>query len=64
VSAGTKRLDARARIVREARAFFESRGYVEVETPLAIPCPGLDLHLDAFEVIPTGLPEATAPSIR
>jgi elongation factor P--(R)-beta-lysine ligase len=48
-----KQLDARARIVLEVRAFFESRGYLEVETPLAVPCPGLDLHLDAFEVIPT-----------
>lgn len=50
-----KRLDARARLLREARAFFESRGYLEVETPLAVPCPGLDLHLDAFEVVPTGV---------
>lgn len=49
-----KRLEARARVVREVRAFFESRGYLEVETPLAIPCPGLDLHLDAFEVVPAG----------
>ena len=49
-----KQLAARARIVREVRAFFESRGYLEVETPLAIPCPGLDLHLDAFEVVPVG----------
>jgi elongation factor P--(R)-beta-lysine ligase len=56
--AAGKRLDARARIVRDVRSFFESRGYLEVETPLAIPCPGLDLHLDAFEVIPTGLPAA------
>ena len=26
-----------------------------METPLAVPCPGLDQHLDAFEVIPTGI---------
>jgi lysyl-tRNA synthetase class 2 len=50
-----KQLEARARIVRDVRAFFESRGYLEVETPLAIPCPGLDLHLDAFEAVPTGV---------
>jgi lysyl-tRNA synthetase class 2 len=49
----SKQLDARARIVREVRAFFESRGYLEVETPIAVPCPGLDLHLDAFEVLPS-----------
>lgn len=61
-TAGPKRLQARARVLREVRAFFESRGYLEVETPLAIPCPGLDLHLDAFEVIPTGVPVATDDS--
>ena len=59
-----KRLVERARIVRDVRAFFESRGYVEVETPLAIPCPGLDLHLDAFEAIPTGLPPASSTGAR
>jgi lysyl-tRNA synthetase class 2 len=57
----TKQLEARARIVREVRAFFESRGYVEVETPLAVPCPGLDLHLDAFEVVPTGIANVGPP---
>jgi lysyl-tRNA synthetase class 2 len=58
-----KELAARARVVREARAFFESRGYLEVETPLAVPCPGLDLHLDAFEVVPTGASaRAVAPA--
>jgi elongation factor P--(R)-beta-lysine ligase len=56
----TKKLDARARIVRDVRAFFESRGYLEVETPLAVPSPGLDLHLDAFEATPTGVPNAAA----
>jgi lysyl-tRNA synthetase class 2 len=50
-----KLVEARARALRETRAFFESRGYLEVETPIAIPCPGLDLHLDAFEAVPTGV---------
>lgn len=49
-----KRIAERARMLGEARAFFASRGYVEVETPIAIPSPGLDLHLDAFEVVPAG----------
>jgi lysyl-tRNA synthetase class 2 len=57
----TKRLDVRARVLREARAFLASRGYLEVETPLAVPCPGLDLHLDAFEAVPTGIPAQGAP---
>ena len=57
-----KRLVARARILRDVRAFFDSRGYLEVETPLAIPCPGLDLHLDAFEIVPeASLARAAAP---
>jgi lysyl-tRNA synthetase class 2 len=32
------------------RAFFEGRDFVEVETPLLVPSPGLDVHLSAFEV--------------
>lgn len=47
----TKRIAERARLLAEARAFFVSRGYVEVETPIAVPSPGLDFHLDAFEAV-------------
>jgi lysyl-tRNA synthetase class 2 len=50
-----KRLVERARALESTRAFFGSRGYLEVETPIAIPSPGLDLHLDAFEAVPTGV---------
>jgi lysyl-tRNA synthetase class 2 len=46
----TKRLAERARVVADVRAFFAARGFIEVETPLLVPSPGLDLHLDAFEV--------------
>jgi elongation factor P--(R)-beta-lysine ligase len=45
-----KRVAERARALASARTFFDSRGYVEVETPIAVPSPGLDLHLDAFEL--------------
>jgi elongation factor P--(R)-beta-lysine ligase len=45
-----KRLAERAAIVRDLRRFFEARGFLEVETPLVVPSPGLDLHLDAFTV--------------
>jgi lysyl-tRNA synthetase class 2 len=41
-------LARRAALLAEVRAFFVARGYLEVETPLAVPSPGLDLHLDAF----------------
>ena len=42
-----QRLYARARILRSARDFFDTRGFLEIETPLVVPSPGLDLHLDA-----------------
>jgi len=45
-----KRLRERARLLAEVRAFFAARGFVEVQTPVLVPSPGLDLHLDAFEV--------------
>ena len=44
------RLEARARVLADVRAFFDSRGYLEVETPCLVPSPGLDVHLAAFEV--------------
>ena len=37
----------RARVVAAMRSFFDSRGYVEVETPVRIPAPALELHIDA-----------------
>jgi lysyl-tRNA synthetase class 2 len=43
-------LRLRAAVLAEVRAFFEERGYLEVETPAMVPSPGLDLHLDAFAV--------------
>ncbi|MBX3201554.1 MAG: EF-P lysine aminoacylase GenX [Labilithrix sp.] len=59
-----KRLAERARALETTRAFFASRGYLEVETPIAIPSPGLDLHLDAFEAVPTGVAMATGAPER
>ncbi len=35
---------------RAVRDFFDQRAFLEVETPAAVPSPGLDLHLDAFPV--------------
>jgi elongation factor P--(R)-beta-lysine ligase len=45
-----KRLRERARALRDVRRFFDARGFLEVQTPVIVPSPGLDLHLDAFEV--------------
>jgi lysyl-tRNA synthetase class 2 len=46
----SKLLRERAALMAQVRAFFVARGFLEVETPLLVPSPGLDLHLDAFEV--------------
>ncbi len=45
-----KQLVFRSNVIRSIRAFFESRDFLEVETALLVPSPGMDLHLDAFEV--------------
>jgi lysyl-tRNA synthetase class 2 len=43
-------LRLRAAVFATVRGFFGARGYLEVDTPAVVPSPGLDLHLDAFEV--------------
>ncbi len=43
-------LRRRSAIIATLRHFFEERAYLEVETPALVPSPGLDLHLQAFEV--------------
>lgn len=45
-----KALEARAKAFGLVRSFFDRRGFVEVDTPSMVPCPGLDLHLDAYGV--------------
>jgi lysyl-tRNA synthetase class 2 len=45
-----KLLRERANLLALVRTFFAQRGFLEVETPLLVPSPGLDLHLEAFEV--------------
>jgi lysyl-tRNA synthetase class 2 len=40
-------LEARARALAIVRTFFAERGFLEVETPLIVPSPGLEIHLDA-----------------
>jgi lysyl-tRNA synthetase class 2 len=43
-------LERRADLLHEVRAFFDARDFLEVETPILVPSPGLDVHLSAFEV--------------
>jgi elongation factor P--(R)-beta-lysine ligase len=42
-------LAARARALSSVRELMSSRGFLEVETPLVVPSPGLDVHLSAME---------------
>jgi elongation factor P--(R)-beta-lysine ligase len=41
------RLRARAGALARIREVFAARGFCEVETPLLVPSPGLEIHLDA-----------------
>ena len=41
-------LEARARVRRAVRAWFEGEGFLEVETPARVPAPGQEVHLDAI----------------
>ena len=40
-------LELRARIIQAIRMFFINRGYLEVETPIRIPAPAPEVHIDA-----------------
>lgn len=44
-------LSARAEIIREIRRYFFEEGYLEVDTPLRIPAPAPESHIDA---VPSG----------
>jgi len=48
VSSRHDKLRGRARLLERLRRFFVTSDYLEVETPILVPSPGLDLHLDAF----------------
>ncbi len=39
----------RAKIIQAIRAFFDARGYLEIDTPLVVAKPGMEPHLDPFE---------------
>jgi lysyl-tRNA synthetase class 2 len=43
-------LEGRAQLNRAIRRFFDERDFLEIEAPLVVPSPGLELHLDAFEL--------------
>lgn len=41
-------MEIRAAIIRTVRNFFERSGYMEVETPIRIPAPAPETHIDAL----------------
>lgn len=43
-----RHLQARARALGAVREYFAREQFLEVETPLRVPAPGVDLHLDAI----------------
>ena len=51
-------LEIRARVLRQLRAFFDARGFVEVETPVRIAAPAPEPHIDCPAAI--ARPEAAA----
>jgi lysyl-tRNA synthetase class 2 len=48
-SAIRSNLERRARIIDAARAFFVAAGFLEIETPVRIPAPAPEVHIDAQE---------------
>ena len=44
-------LRKRAKIIAGIRRFFDEKGFVEVETPLMVPQPGMEPHLEAFQTM-------------
>jgi lysyl-tRNA synthetase class 2 len=48
MSAGCNILVLRARIIQAVRSFFESQGFLEVETPLRIPANAPEEHVEPF----------------
>jgi lysyl-tRNA synthetase class 2 len=43
------RMEKRSRIINAIRAFFNERGFLEVETPLVVAQPGLEPYLEPFD---------------
>jgi lysyl-tRNA synthetase class 2 len=42
-----RNLEIRSRVLQSARRFFVDHGFVEVETPVRLPAPALETHIDA-----------------
>ena len=58
-----ERLRLRDLVVRRLRRWFHDQGYLEVETPQRVACPGIDVHVDALPA-GGGLFLATSPELE
>jgi lysyl-tRNA synthetase class 2 len=58
-----ERLRLRDLVLRGLRGWFFDRGYIEVETPQRVRCPGIDAHVDALPA-GEGLFLATSPELE
>jgi len=58
-----ERLRLRDQVVRRLRGWFHARGYIEVDTPQRVACPGIDVHVDAIPA-GEGLFLATSPELE
>jgi len=58
-----ERLRLRDLVLRRLRLWFHERGYIEVETPQRVVCPGIDAHIDALPA-GGGLYLATSPELE
>ena len=52
----------RFQVLRSVREFFWQRHFTEVDTPVVVPCPGMETHLDPFWVSDKGL--RTSPELH
>ncbi len=57
-----ERLKFRERVADTVHSFFKREGFTEVETPMLVPSPGLEPHLDPFSVSAAGQPPAYLPT--
>jgi lysyl-tRNA synthetase class 2 len=51
---GVDALRRRHTVLRAIRAFFDDQQFVETETPAVVRSPGMELHLEAIEVVGAG----------
>jgi lysyl-tRNA synthetase class 2 len=53
-SAELRVIRERARVYRQIRSFFNTRGYLEVDTPLLMPATNTDVHIESMQLMSGG----------